>query len=228
MKTSPYNTLIILLIFLLMISCKEVRKSIDETLHPASGKKAATEASSTASSTTFSSSSVFSSGPAQSFKSIFEDAAFLDSIQQELSNMPGLKGKKLFFMAGLYFYDYQGGIISIDLQNPDNPDNVDTYAYSNGEWERQKPVKITGNRLLPLEMLLMPLDEIKFSSAKKVYDIAVEKSKGIEGARPIQHVYFSQIRAVHVKEWYIMIQGDRRNYRITFDVKGNFREMRSL
>jgi hypothetical protein len=118
-------------------------------------------------------------------------------------------------------------MISVDLQDPGKPENVDTYTYSNGEWQIQKPVKITGNGHIPLEMLLMPLDELKFSTAKKVYDIAVEKSKTIEGAGPTRHIYFNQLKAVHVKEWYVMIQGSRRNYRITFDVNGRIKEMRA-
>ena len=225
--TSRYSTIAVLLSVLFMTSCKDLRKSIDETLHPVEQKKTApTDSNSASSSTTFSSSSVFSSGSEQNFKSIFESGARLDSIQQALYNMPGLKGKKLFFMAGLYFYDYQGGMISVDLQDPNNPENVDTYTYSNGEWDIQKPVKITGNPHFPLKMLLMPLDEIRFSTAKKVYDIAWEKTKAIEGVERTQHVYFSQIKAVHVKEWYVMVRTDRHDYRITFDVDGNFREMR--
>ena len=225
--TSRYSTFVILLGVLFMTSCKELRKSIDETLHPVAQKKTApTDSNSASSSITFSSSSVFSSSSEQNFNSIFESAATLDSIQQELYNMPGFKGKKLFFMAGIYFYDYRGGIISVDLQDPNNPENVDTYTYSNGEWEIQKPVKTTSNPHFPLKMLLMPLDEIKFSTAKKVYDIAWEKTKAIEGVERTQHVYFSQIKAVHVKEWYVMIRTARRDYRITFDVDGNFRGMR--
>jgi len=226
MKTSHYKISTILLTFFLMTSCKEVRRSIDETLHPVAQKKQAPAVSNTSSSsTTFSSSTVISSSSEEVSSSIFESAATLDSIQQALYNVPHLKGKKLFFMAGFYFYDYQGGMISVDLQDPDNPGNVDTYAYSHGAWEIQKPVKMAGMQHFPLDMLLMPLDEVKFSTAKKVYDIAVEKSKTIEGAEPIQFVYFSQIKAVHVKEWYIMIQAARHDYRITFDVNGNFRAM---
>ncbi|WP_149696964.1 hypothetical protein [Chitinophaga sp. CF418] len=209
-----------------MASCKEVRRSIDETLHPVPQKKQApSNSNASSSSTVFSSSTVISSVSEEVSKSIFENAATLDSIQQALHDLPHLKGKKLFFMAGFYFYDYRGGMISIDLQDPDIPGNVDTYTYSNGAWEIQKPVKIAGNQHFPLEMLLMSLDEVKFSTAKKVYDIAVEKSKTMEGAETIQFVYFSQIKTVHVKEWYIMIQAARRNYRITFDVNGNLRGM---
>lgn len=229
MKTSPYSAFVVLLISLLAVSCKEVRKSIDDTLHPKSERKKAKPDNEAFSSTTVLSSSVVSSSiHEQTFKSIFESAETLDSIQQALHDMPGFKGKKLRFLNGFYFYDYQGGMISVDLQDPGNPENVDTYTYSNGEWRRQKPVMITGSRHFPLETLLMPLDEVKFSTSKKVYDIAVEKSKTVEGAGPVQHVYFNQIKVVHVKEWYIMIQGARRHYRITFDVDGRLKEMRSI
>ncbi len=230
MKTCPYST-VVLLICCLMVSCKEARKSIEDTLHPKSQRKAGSpDKNAFSSTTTFSSSSstVSSSTHEQTFTSIFNSAENLDSIQHALYDLPGFKGKKLRFLNGLYFYDYRGGMISIDLQDPNNPENVDTYTYSNGEWKIQKPVVITGNGHFPLEMLLAPLDEVKFSTAKKVYDIAVERSKTIEGAEPTQHIYFTQINAVHVKEWYVMIRGARRNYRITFDVNGRLKEMRSI
>ena len=224
MKTLVYNILIALQAIFLMVSCKEARKSIEETIHPvSSGKKKTPAGDEYSSAVTFSSSSVVSSGMKQEYSSIFEDAARLDSIQDALRNMPHFEGKKLYFLSGLYFYDFQGGMISVDLQDPDKPENIDTYTYSNGAWKMQKPVKITGNQHFPLKTLLMPLDEIKFSTAKKVYDMAVEKSKHIEGAGKTQHVYFNQLRAADVEEWYVVISGARRNHRITFDIDGNLR-----
>lgn len=68
----------------------------------------------------------------------------------------------------------------------------------------------------------MSLDEVKSSTAKKVYDTGMEKAKTVEGAESITHVYFNQIKAVHVKEWYLMIKGARRNYQVKFDVNGKF------
>lgn len=231
MKTLSYNALAILLTLFLLVSCKDAKKSIEETLHPKPQKKtvpAGDPTSATVTSSSFSTSSSTSRHESypngqQNYKSIFESAAALDSIQQALLNMPGLKGKKLFFMAGFYFYDFQGGIISIQLQDPNKPENVDTYTYRNGEWQIEKPVKITGN--FPLKLLLMPLDELKFSTAKKVYDTAVEKSKTIEGAEPITHVYFSQLKQVNVEEWYVMINGARHNYRLKFDINGKLMVM---
>jgi len=225
MKTLHYSVLLILLSLPFLVSCNEVRKSIEETLHPKPRKKVAPADSPTSSTVVSSSSSYsFSTGSQESFKSIFESAAALDSIQQELSNLPHFKGKKLFFLRGFFFYDYQGGIISIDMQDPDNPKNVDTYTYSNGEWSIQGPVKIMEH--FPLKFLLAPLDEVKFSTAKKVYDAGLEKSKTIEGAEPVTHVYFNQIKEVHVKEWYLMIKGARHNYQVKFDVNGKFMGMR--
>jgi hypothetical protein len=229
MKTLRYNIVPLLLTFFVLTSCKQIRKSIDETLHPSEAKKAVPDRSNSVSSSTVSSSTIVSSFThGETVRSIFDNAATLDSIQQKLHDMPGFKGKQLYFLNGFYFYDYNGGIISVDLQDPGNSENVDTYTYSNGEWEIQKPVKIVGNGHFPLEMLLMPLDDVKFSAAKKVYDMAVEKSKTIEDPKPIQHIYFNQLKAVRVKEWYVIIQGARRNYRLTFDINGSFREMKHL
>jgi len=224
MKTLRYSVLAIILSLPFLVSCNEARKSIEETLRPKPRKKVAPADSPTSSTVVSSSSYSFSTDSQESFKSIFESAAALDSIQQELKNLPHFKGKKLFFLRGFYFYDYQGGIISIDLQDPDNTKNIDTYTYSNGEWSIRQPVKITGN--FPLKFLLAPLDEVKFSTAKKVYDAGLEKSKTIEGAEPITHVYFNQIKEVHVKEWYLMIKGARHDYQVKFDVNGQFMGMR--
>ena len=218
MKTLAYKTFALLL---LLASCKEARESIEETLHPKEQKEQPAPANTTV---IVSSSGTFSSTThIQHFESIFNSATALDSIQQELKVMPALKGKKLFFLRGFYFYDYKGGMISIDLQDPDKPENIDTYTYSNGKWQLEKPVQITGH--YPLKMLLMPLDEVKFSIAKKVYDTGMEKSATIEGAQPVTHVYFNHIGEVHVKEWYIMLSGARHNYRLTFDVNGKFKAM---
>jgi hypothetical protein len=233
MKTLLYNTFSILLMLFLLASCKEIKKSIDETLHPRAQKKTAPADDNSTSSTiivsssssfsTSSSSSTSSASLQQDAKSIFESAEALDSIQQKLQDMPGFKGKKLFFLRGFYIYDYQGGMISIDLQDPNKPENIDTYTYSNGEWEMQKPVQITGH--FSLKFLLMPLDEVKFSTAKKVHDAGMEKSRTVEGAQPITHVYFDHIKEVHVKEWYIMLSGARHTYRLKFDVNGKLVSM---
>lgn len=218
MKTLAFKLLIGTLC--LFGACKQAQQSIDETLHPMPQKHKTATATRTSTSTEVSISSVISDAMAgeEQYRSIFESASTLDSIQQALQNLPKLRGKKLFFLRGFYFYDYHGGMISIELQDPDRPENVDTYTYSNGEWLLQGPVKISGH--FPLKLLLAPLDEVKFSTAKKVYDIGIEKAKGIEGAQPISHVYFNQIKEVHVKEWYLMIKGDRRDYQLTFDATG--------
>jgi len=221
MKTSAYKLLIIGCTFCLLGACKQAQQSIDETLHPKTQKqKTAPTSNTTSTSTEMSVSSIISDATAgeEQYKSIFESASTLDSIQRELQNLPKLKGKKLFFLRGFYLYDYHGGMISIELQDPDRPENVDTYTYSNGEWLMQNPVKISGH--FPLKLLLAPLDEVKFSTAKKVYDIGLQKAKDVEGAQPITHVYFNQIKEVHVKEWYLMIKGDRRDYQLTFDATG--------
>jgi hypothetical protein len=224
MKTLRYSAGAVLLSFFLMASCKEAKKSIEATLHPKPQKKAVPAEDTPSFTVNFSSSGTFSTSQQQDYKSIFESAAALDSIQEELRNLPHLKGKKLFFFRGFYFYDYRGGMISIDLQDPGKPENIDTYTYSNGEWEIQRPVQITGH--YPLKFLLMPLDEVKFSTAKKVYDAGLEKAKTVEGAQPITHVYFNHIKEVHVKEWYLMIKGARRNYQVKFDVNGKFMAMK--
>jgi len=158
-------------------------------------------------------------------KSIFEtSAAGWDSIQAKLYALPGLKGRKLFFYQGFYVYDFQGGLISISLQDPDNREHIDAYVYRKGEWQREAPVKITGN--IPVGELLMPLDEVRFRTISRIWAKAQEKSATIEDAQRVTHIYFNFVKRVRLKESYLSIRSPRHDYYLEFDVQGNLKKVR--
>jgi len=208
----------------LLSACREAKQSIEETLHPKVQKNKPASHGTPATDASGLMKEALSALPDEHYPSLFENASTLDSIQQALQNLPKFKGKNLFFLRGITFYNYKGGMIFIDLQDPDKPENVDTYTYSNGEWAQERPVKISGN--FPVKLLLAPLDGVKFSTAKKVYDLGLEKAKTVEEAEPISHVYFNQLKELRVKEWYLMINGARHNYNVRFDANGNLVSMK--
>ncbi|RQO30372.1 hypothetical protein DBR32_12440 [Taibaiella sp. KBW10] len=223
---------VLLTLALLSLSaCNRVRRSIDETLHPKAQKttpqREGRSVSSAGSSTSVTTSSTL--GAAVDTRSIFESTERLDSIQAQLQALPHLKGKKLMFFQGFFFYDFQGGMIIINLQDPDKPENIDVYTYKDGTWQEPKPLKTTGQEALAKAgvNMFMPLDQIRFSTAKKIYAFAQEKAKTIEGAEPILYVNFNQLRTrgFALKEWYILVNGTRHNYSLKFDLEGNFKEM---
>lgn len=236
MKIFPYPEKLKLSAFILALAalsqlgaCRQIEESFEETRNPkpeapvpGAGQQVAQQTTTYSTSTSVTHASDTGSLPQRHF---FEtSAAGWDSIQQQLYALPGFSGKKLYVYQGFYVYDYQGGMIGISLQDPDKKTNVDAYRYFKGSWERQGPVKITGN--IPLERWLMPLDEVKFSALKKIWDVAQHKSAEIEEAQRITHIFFNYMKQPRVKEWYLSIRSPRKDYYLEFDAEGNLKKVR--
>ncbi|MFT4094406.1 MAG: hypothetical protein QM640_12275 [Niabella sp.] len=232
-------------------SCRQIRKSYEDTLKPQPGYEQNHNVypGSSSSSTTTSSDTTIETNASgniskiideamakaglksgqSNYTSIYASADKLDSIQQELQNLPKLKGKKVNMYQQLYFYDFQDGIISVQIQDPDIPENVDEYRYVRGQWQQPTPVKITGN--IPMKDYLFLLEKIKFSTAKKVHDQAGKKADETEGNKASDHVYFDHMiiplsRSAHTI-WYTSISGTRHDYYLDFDVNGNLKKIQT-
>jgi len=215
------STLIyILLLFLFFFSsCQQIKKSYEETLNPKPQQDSSSGSFSTSSSN--STQSIIESIPeVKTFNSLFESSEKLDQIQSELMNLPQFKDKKLMIYQGLYFYDFQGGRIAVQIQDPNIPENIDNYEYSDEKWQDPTPVKITGN--INMSELLFPMDKLKFSVAKIVYDTMVEEAKSVEGGEASNHVYFNHMVIAKRAStyWYSSIRGSRKDLYIDFDLEG--------
>ncbi|WP_118973229.1 hypothetical protein [Taibaiella koreensis] len=216
----------------LLGSCQQLSDSFEETRHPRP-EKAATKpvpkqtvtSTHTSSTYTTSTSVTVSDTVTAPERSFFEtSAAGWDSIRQQLYDMPGLKGRKLYLYQGFYLYDYQGGIIGISLQDPDRRENVDAYRYRKGIWQREEPVKVTGN--IPMKEWLLPLDEVHWNVIPEIWATAKKKAATIEDAGSITHIYFNYMERGHIKEWYLGIRSPRRDYYLYFDLLGNLKKTR--
>lgn len=214
---------------LMYCSCEQINRSFEETRHPRPAKTDAathTETHGSSSTTTIIGSD---SGDPLNNRSIFEDAATLDRIQSELEGLPQFRGKKLMLYQSLFFYDFQGGRITINIQNPDTTENIDQYLYANEKWQAPTPVKTFGQLQQEVDFL-MPLSGIRFATAKKINDIAIEKIKDIPGGKTNGFIYFNCMRIKRLNKinagWYLQIQGTRSDMRLDFDPDGNLKEMK--
>lgn len=225
MKRTFYHIISCIAFLALFSSCQQIKKSFEDTMKPRQQK----DASDYSLERTGSSSSVTTdvTGPDDiKEQSVYASAEELEKIQAELMNLPKFKGKKIMMHQDLYFFDFQGGRISIKIQDPDKPENIDTYTYSKGKWLDPTPVKISGN--LKMVDLLYPLDKVKFSTVKKIHDTLIEEAKDIEGGTPSDHVYFVHLKVANmdVTHWYSSISGARKDVYLYFDVDGNLTERR--
>ncbi|MGH2624961.1 MAG: hypothetical protein ACRDE7_14935 [Sphingobacterium sp.] len=195
------------------MSCDWVSQSIDETNHPVD------EASKTTVGSEQNKDADKASTKTEEEETIsfFADSIKLVEIQKKLLNLPKFQGKNVLFYRDIYFYDFKGGDVSLKIQDPDKPENLDTYTYQDGKWKAPQPVNTSGNNTWDKDLL--NLNKLDFSAVKKINDIIEEKKRTIEGAKEVNHIYYSNSREDY--EWRAYIRGSRKNYTLTFKRNGD-------
>lgn len=225
MNRTYYHIISCIVILAIFSSCQQIKKSFEDTMKP-KPRKEETDQTTLLTGKSTSNSREIKDTHKNKQQSVYESAEKLDEIQAELMNLPQFKGKKINMHQDLYFFDFQGGRISIKIQDPDKPENIDQYDYSDGKWKDPTPVKVTGN--LKMVDLLFPIEDIKFSTAKKIHDSLIEEAKNIEGGVPADHVYFVHMKVANmdVTHWYSSVSGARKDVYFYFDKDGNLTERR--
>lgn len=154
------------------------------------------------------------------------DAAKLQKVQDELLALPQFAGKELKFFQGVNFTDIQ---ISIDIQDPDKPENIDNYIYkwSDGKWSEPTPVQLSGGG--DLEPNLTPMHDLRFADVAdkfiKLYNETVEK----DDLTPIEEVpsVVSYVLFVPNQDrfWQASLDTDRAKMLLRMNTDGTFREI---
>ncbi len=103
------------------------------------------------------------------------DAEYLQKAEDALRELPKFKGKSIMIFQEATFY--KDGRISICLQDPSSPNNVDQYQYANGSWEDPQPVQLSGDG--EMKDNLIPLDKFKFVTVAKIANTWMEKAKSL-------------------------------------------------
>lgn len=117
--------------------------------------------------------------------SILNNADALKKAEESLKNLPNLKGKEIRVFQDIHFYG--DGRIMLDIQDPNNPNNVDNYVFRNGSWEAPQPVQISGEG--DMSANTFSLNQFPFESVAKIYKQLEDKAKEIEGAKISDHIY---------------------------------------
>lgn len=151
---------------------------------------------------------------------LLTDVKTLQKAENELKDLPKFKGKEIQIFQKIYFYG--DGRIVVSLQDPSKPENIDTYTFKNGKWEEPEAVKITGDG--DMSANLIPLSEIKFETAAKIYKQLEEKAKTIEGAEVSDSMYYILNMARKDKLWMTSIEGTRDSYSGYFLADGTLKE----
>ena len=103
------------------------------------------------------------------------DAEYMQKAEDALRELPKFKGKSIMIFQEATFN--KDGRISIYLQDPGNPNNVDQYVYTDDSWGEPQPVQISGDG--EMKDNLIPLDNFKFVTVAKIANTWMEKAKSL-------------------------------------------------
>lgn len=221
---SRYMTYIMMLCLCVFFSCRQIEKSYRDTINPQPEKD-------------YEQHNIIDERSSSSFheerdnNNFFDDAEALNEIQNKLLNLPQFKGKHLNVYRSETFYNYNGGLIMLSVQNPDTTDNIDQYTYENGVWEMPTPVKRIAGTEKEVDFLV-PISKVKFATVKRIVDTAKEKMAAIPGARIDDFIYFNYLKIKRLNNvtsgWTIGIKSSRSDYQLQFDIDGNFIKMNKI
>lgn len=150
------------------------------------------------------------------------DKQALIDAKQSLMDLPKFKGKEVMVFQG--FFISQDGEFEIELQDPENLDNIDSYSYNEGIWSSPVPVQIFGSG--DMSYNLTPLKDLRFDVIPDMVKIYEEKVVGIEGADPhLSDIHFHLWVPSQTRYWSAgFIEGTREEYTLDFNLDGTIKE----
>lgn len=211
-----FNPIMVLIMSAFLLSgCKQILKSIDDTLDPDDKDIQKQYIVSTITEThTY-------EYPEKATTGFLTNIGELTKAETELRALVQYGGKKIYVYQTALFYD--DGRINIMLRHPDNLRFIDNYVYNNGRWSAPTPVQLSVNT--NIENQLIPLNEVSFASVAKVAQGYNNKAAQIEGAKWVSDIYLF----VFGKElrWFPnTINGSRERYSIEFNADGTLKSFK--
>jgi hypothetical protein len=154
------------------------------------------------------------------------DAAALQAAEDALKALPQFGGKPVNIFQNIHFYGGERPRIVAEIQDPNNPDNIDHYEFEDGKWSEPQPVRISGGG--NMKDNVFPLAEIKFADIAKITQVFNEKAKEVnaEGAE-LDHVYYSLFVPTGKTKWYTSnLSTDRAEYEFEFNKDGSLKSFK--
>lgn len=190
------------------MSCQEFSKSIQNTYNPETQSAADDEGAAT--------STELAEPEKPGRIAVASRIDLLERAEQQLRNRPEFNDKPIVVYRSLHFYE--DGRILTNIQDPDNAEFIDEYAYRDGAWTKEDPLVVT--RSMNVERYLLPLDEFSFMAAHRVYLSIQEKMEEIGLDEPMPAVYM--VPMTGEPRWYPRsLKTDRFQYSLEFDTEGN-------
>ncbi|PTS94477.1 hypothetical protein DBR11_23175 [Pedobacter sp. HMWF019] len=201
------------------LSCRQISKSIDETINPIDSVADKQQPVTTVSTTTSTTHSVMHrEGENIGF---LTDTLKLLQAEVLLRKLPQYAGKEIYVYSSASFFD--DGRIFIALQHPTNPKYVDNYQYEKDKWTGPKPEQLSVKD--DIKNRLVPLSQMNFINVSRIGRIYNKKASEIEGATLVTHIYVNIWN--NTMQWFPnSISGSRKRYLIEFNTDGTLKSFK--
>jgi len=196
--------ILILAVSVFLTSCKDFKKSIDDTLTSPGSAGDSVQTQNLDFQSTESSNTENIPFTSQSEK--------LELAEQQLRDLPRFKGNSIYLYQHIHFYP--DGRIIAKFQTPENPDFVDEYTYRDGQWQEPEPVILSKNDDVQAD--LINLDQFPFKNVYNVFKVLAEKDKEIGS-----HNENQVISASRRKNRIVWQPGSIENERYRYDIEYN-------
>lgn len=209
---------------LLLISCNDLRQTINDTLKKKDMETQATETSEEETKPIHTPENT-DEEPQEPILTeqkrttgFAADALALQEVETSFRNLPELKGKNINIYQSIHFYDNYR--VSLKIQNTENPNYVDEYYYSNQKWEGPKPIVLSKNTIVSDNT--MPLDKVPFKNAHNVYKALTQKMEEI-GSTTTDVTVYVVLYGNKIKWYPQSLSNQRSRYSITFNTDGTLK-----
>lgn len=158
-------------------------------------------------------------------ENLLTDVALLEKAEAELRAMPKFSGKDIKVFQNVNFY--KDGRITIALQDPAKPENIDEYHFADGKWGEPQAVQISGSG--KMDDNVWALSKIKFSTVATVYNNWNEKAKSLEGGANKELTSIDLLFWVPKQEvrWSTSnVETAREKYSIEYNLDGSVKEFK--
>lgn len=158
-------------------------------------------------------------------ENLLTDVALLEKAEAELRAMPKFSGKDVKVFQNVNFF--KDGRITIALQDPAKPENIDEYHFRDGKWGEPQAVQISGSG--KMDDNVWALSKIKFSTVATVYNNWNEKAKSLEGGAEKELTSIDLLFWVPKQEvrWSTSnVETAREKYRIEYNLDGSVKEFK--
>ena len=163
---------------------------------------------------------------AASMDNFLSNAEALQAAEDSLKALPQFGGKPLNVFQNVKFYGGSNPRIEIDVQDSNNPDNIDHYTYQNGKWSEPQPVQISGGG--DMKHNVTELDQIKFATVASIAKTWGEKAQEVQAeTSELDFVSFQLWVPNQTRRWITSsIQTPRAKYSADFNLDGSLQEFK--